>query len=194
MLSIDEDGDGVLNADDNCPHQGNPEQEDADYDGVGDHCDALTVLHPRFQAEVLASGTSKTVEGGVDLASLPYSSPSLREAQTKPTEQHTQSYLAQPSEGLSCASTSADAGAFFPLLALGSFLFAARTLKRALAIALLLVAGQTALAKGPFLIMNDENNTISPLTIEETVSFAAERTGNKLAKAAQRYLSKKSNA
>ena len=36
---IDLDGDGEANADDNCPHTSNPQQEDLDLDGVGDVCD-----------------------------------------------------------------------------------------------------------------------------------------------------------
>lgn len=35
----DSDGDGILNADDNCPFTANPEQEDMDDDGLGDVCD-----------------------------------------------------------------------------------------------------------------------------------------------------------
>ena len=38
-LSIDTDGDGVLDLDDNCPDDPNPEQIDTDLDGEGDACD-----------------------------------------------------------------------------------------------------------------------------------------------------------
>jgi len=34
----DVDGDGILNADDNCPGRPNPDQADADGDGIGDAC------------------------------------------------------------------------------------------------------------------------------------------------------------
>src|SRR2546427_7968722 len=38
----DQDGDGVCDADDNCPLVANPDQADADGDGVGDACDPCT--------------------------------------------------------------------------------------------------------------------------------------------------------
>lgn len=37
--SNDNDGDGILNADDNCPDTWNDDQADEDRDGVGDVCD-----------------------------------------------------------------------------------------------------------------------------------------------------------
>lgn len=48
--SHDEDGDGVADANDNCPADPNPGQEDADGDGVGDACDP----HPMLAIDRLA--------------------------------------------------------------------------------------------------------------------------------------------
>ena len=41
----DRDGDGVLNAQDNCPDRANPDQVDRDRDGVGDACDVFPTFY-----------------------------------------------------------------------------------------------------------------------------------------------------
>ena len=47
FLDMDEDGDAVLNLDDNCPSDPNPDQSDGDSDGVGDACDnCIDVFNP----------------------------------------------------------------------------------------------------------------------------------------------------
>lgn len=43
-LGGDTDGDGVCDANDNCPSVANPDQSDVDSDGLGDACDAMTNL------------------------------------------------------------------------------------------------------------------------------------------------------
>ncbi len=44
-IGRDEDGDGFVDLEDNCPSNFNPEQEDSDIDGIGDVCDTVTCCH-----------------------------------------------------------------------------------------------------------------------------------------------------
>ncbi len=47
----DTDGDGILNANDNCPDTYNPGQEDGDSDGIGDVCDNCATIYNPGQAD-----------------------------------------------------------------------------------------------------------------------------------------------
>ncbi len=49
--NADKDGDGVINAADNCPDKPNSGQEDADTDGVGDVCDNCMAVYNADQAD-----------------------------------------------------------------------------------------------------------------------------------------------
>ena len=64
----DQDGDGVLDPNDNCPTVANADQADGDGDGVGNVCDNCTnVANPRVGADVAAFLTANpwaTVTGG----------------------------------------------------------------------------------------------------------------------------------
>jgi Concanavalin A-like lectin/glucanases superfamily len=48
----DADDDGVLDDDDNCPLNANPNQEDSDFDEIGDACDDVTFLFSGFFAPI----------------------------------------------------------------------------------------------------------------------------------------------
>ena len=47
---IDSDGDGVPDAEDNCPNESNKDQEDEDGDDVGDACDDDVQSHTIFSS------------------------------------------------------------------------------------------------------------------------------------------------
>ncbi|MBN2493341.1 MAG: thrombospondin type 3 repeat-containing protein [Deltaproteobacteria bacterium] len=53
----DSDGDGVLDAEDNCPQKANPDQTDRDGDGVGDACDNCLEIPNPDQADSDSDGT-----------------------------------------------------------------------------------------------------------------------------------------
>jgi len=66
---LDQDRDGVANADDNCPRVPNPGQEDSDGDGVGDACDPCPATPcPRPRTCLAAAGDDRL---SADLCVLP---------------------------------------------------------------------------------------------------------------------------
>ena len=54
--SIDDDGDGWADVDDNCPLVANPQQEDADGDNVGDVCDNCVITPSTDQLDIDENG------------------------------------------------------------------------------------------------------------------------------------------
>lgn len=57
-LSLDTDGDGVLDIEDNCPFVVNPDQKDSNGDGVGDACSVID-LKPRDNKNVVYAHSSR---------------------------------------------------------------------------------------------------------------------------------------
>jgi len=62
----DRDGDGIADADDNCPDVGNPDQADTDTDGVGDACDVCVDVANPDQADADGDGEGDACETGDD--------------------------------------------------------------------------------------------------------------------------------
>jgi PKD repeat protein len=64
---VDSDGDGVLDADDNCPATPNADQADADGDGVGDVCDNCPTTPNADQADADGDGVGDACDEAVPL-------------------------------------------------------------------------------------------------------------------------------
>ena len=66
----DLDGDGILNAGDNCPDRGNPSQHDEDGDRVGDACDNCPTVANPGQSDLSEAATSQFPDGVGDACDL----------------------------------------------------------------------------------------------------------------------------
>ena len=62
----DSDGDGILDGFDNCPDDVNPDQEDADFDQIGDVCDPFP-LDPDNERAQLVEDLLSCTSGDVNL-------------------------------------------------------------------------------------------------------------------------------
>ena len=59
---LDDDGDGVVDVEDNCPTDANPDQADADGDGVGDACDNCVITANPDQSDTNGDGVGDLCE------------------------------------------------------------------------------------------------------------------------------------
>jgi|GEM_PF-6643543 len=64
-ISHDKDGDAIVDLEDNCPLAENPAQSDADFDGVGDACDACTATELGLETRC-ADGVDNDCNGLAD--------------------------------------------------------------------------------------------------------------------------------
>jgi len=71
LQAVDTDGDGVADTKDNCPDDANPDQADADGNGIGDVCDANTGSSFRLKRQVL-SGSGTTITAANNAYSLAF--------------------------------------------------------------------------------------------------------------------------
>lgn len=62
----DSDGDGVIDAKDNCPRRANPRQEDQDRDGVGDVCDNCVATKNPSQKDLDGDGIGDSCDSDKD--------------------------------------------------------------------------------------------------------------------------------
>ena len=56
----DFDSDGVLNFEDNCPFESNPDQKDSDQDAIGDECDAAKFMNNKDKIDLDFDGLGQT--------------------------------------------------------------------------------------------------------------------------------------
>lgn len=70
-ILLDSDGDGIPDADDNCPFTPNPDQADTDGDGVGDACDNCPLIFNSNQADVDGDGVGDACDNDIDDDGIP---------------------------------------------------------------------------------------------------------------------------
>jgi hypothetical protein len=66
FLDMDEDGDSLLNIDDNCPNDFNPDQSDCDSDGVGNVCDNCIDMQNPDQGDADGDGVGDYCDPDAD--------------------------------------------------------------------------------------------------------------------------------
>ena len=68
VFSDDNDGDGIKNADDNCPDTANPDQNDLDNDGIGDVCDPNPIPQNTFSLQSKDETCRNSDDGEISLS------------------------------------------------------------------------------------------------------------------------------
>ena len=67
VFSDDNDGDGIKNADDNCPDTANPDQYDLDNDGIGDVCDPNPIPQNTFSLQTTDESCKISDDGKLNI-------------------------------------------------------------------------------------------------------------------------------
>jgi PKD repeat protein len=73
--TLDSDGDGIIDAEDNCPADSNPDQIDTDADGLGDVCDNCQEVANPDQTDADADGTGDLCDSCTDTDGDGYGDP-----------------------------------------------------------------------------------------------------------------------